>query len=166
MAVRRLEGAMQPLTIAPSEVAASPGDLHAHVSDGELRVPTHFAQAMREQGVRTAADLLELMQSFPTSIATVLSWPVSDVYRATEILRGQLEGLIPDQVLNQKTLPNPAFGAQSPGDLPPLKRESGLKLQSVSPETQSKFVDNGPRTPDVDRPTTVRTRKRSLFRSD
>jgi hypothetical protein len=105
------------LTITQRDEQLSPGDLHARVSEGELQIPADFAQAVRRLGVRTAADLVGLMQSFPTSVAEMLSWPIGDVQRATERLKTQLEGLVPPRILNPPRRPNPVFGAQDPGQL-------------------------------------------------
>ncbi len=107
---------MHPLTITQRDEQPSPGDLHTRVSGEELQVPAEFARALRELGVRTAIDLIGLMQSFPNSIAEMLNWPIDDVYVATERLRGQLRGTLPEHFLNPPAPARrtPVFGARHP----------------------------------------------------
>ena len=117
---------MHPLTITQRDEQPSPGDLHTCVSGEELQVPADFARALRELNVRTAIDLIWLMQSFPNAVAEMLNWPIGDVYVATEKLRDQLRGTLPAHFLDPPapTRRTPVFGARHP-DLLPKQGQTG-----------------------------------------
>lgn len=109
-----------PLIVTPSDGEVSPGDLHATISGNTILIPTAAAQTFRQQGVRTAVDLLSYMQTYPSAVASALNWSDKDVSAATEKLRGQLSGKVDSAVLSDPAdnPPLPPLGARDPAELP------------------------------------------------
>ena len=96
---------------------ATPGDSSAHVAGDRLDMPKDIAIALRADGIRTAEELLSYMAAFPTSLAYILHWSLSDVQRATYPLKNELRGHIPDEQLNFERGPERVFGARNPEEL-------------------------------------------------
>jgi hypothetical protein len=109
---------MPTVTIEGVEEKATPGNLNAHLKGNKLLLPKDLARVLREQGVRTAEDLMSYMQSFPSGVAETLHWSMQDVSRATARLRSELRGRVGQDFLQPSRRPNPPLGARDPDDLP------------------------------------------------
>jgi hypothetical protein len=109
-----------PLIVTPSDAEVSQGDLHATISGNQILIPRAAAQSFDQQGVRTAADLLSFMQTYPSAVAKALNWSDKDVSAATEKLRGQLAGKVDSALLSdpKDNPPLPPLGARDPAELP------------------------------------------------
>lgn len=109
-----------PLIVTPSDGEIGPGDLHATISGNTILIPRAAAQSFKQQGVRTAVDLLSYMQTYPSAVASALKWSDKDVSVATEKLRGQLSGKVDSALLSDPTdnPPLPPLGARNPAELP------------------------------------------------
>lgn len=114
---------MRALTLSPTDDTASPGDLRARVVDGRLLVPRQVAAAARDAGVRTAADLLSYMQSFPSAVADQLHWSAADVTAATQRLQNDLRGHVEPEILAPPQRKSPVLGARDPAALPPARKQ-------------------------------------------
>ena len=109
-----------PLIVTPTDAEVSKGDLNTAVSGNTLLVPK--AAAFRQQGVRTASDLLSYMQTYPSAVAEALHWSSGDVSAATEKLRTQLSGKVDSSILDSQQQATPPLGARDPRDLPDKPR--------------------------------------------
>lgn len=109
-----------PPIVMPSDDEVSQGDLRATISGNTILIPRAAAQSFGQQGVRTAADLLSYMQTYPSAVAKALNWSDKDVSAATEKLRGQLAGKVDGALLGdpKDDPPLPPLGARDPADLP------------------------------------------------
>lgn len=105
---------MQPLKVKPSTERPTPGDFHAHVTDGILYLPKDLADTAQSIGVRTAEDLLSYVTSYPSSIASVLHWSLEDVAKGTALLQSQLKGYVDPIHLNPPTRKELPMGARAP----------------------------------------------------
>lgn len=108
-----------PIVVAPSEDQLVKGDLHVRISGDKIYIPRAAAQAFAREGVRTAADLLSYMQTYPSAVGDALSWSTGDVTTATERLRSELRGKISDDLLklpDDKDLITPPLGARNPNE--------------------------------------------------
>lgn len=113
-----------PLIVTPTDGEVGPGDLRATISGSTILIPRAAAQSFKQQGVRTAVDLLSYMQTYPSAVASALKWSDKDVSTATEKLRGQLSGKVDSAVLGDPAdnPPLPPLGARDPADLPGGKK--------------------------------------------
>ncbi|MGF6809510.1 hypothetical protein OKW30_004636 [Paraburkholderia sp. Clong3] len=94
------------------------GDFGAKVTKSELLLPEQVAKALSAQGVRTAAEAVSYLQTFPSFIARELNWDVADVARGLEALRRQLVGVVDDAVLRPGQKPSVSYGALDPRKIP------------------------------------------------
>jgi len=94
------------------------GDFGAVVTKSELHLPEPIAKILSDQGIRTAAEAVSFLQTFPSSIAKELNWDVADVARGVEVLRRQLSGIVDDAVLNSGSKPSVSYGALDPRKMP------------------------------------------------
>jgi len=108
-----------PLIVTPSDSEIGPGDLRATISGNTILIPKAAAQSFKQQGVRTAGDLLSYMQTYPSAVASALKWSDRDVSAATEKLRSQLSGKVDSALLSDPAdnPPLPPLGARDPAEL-------------------------------------------------
>jgi hypothetical protein len=105
---------MTALLIKPTITKERPGDLCAQVDDGNLLLPERVAQLLLPLGIRTAVDLLSVLQTFPSEIAYRLGWKQTDVDQALALLKAQLKGRVDEAILNPPHRPEPVYGAVPP----------------------------------------------------
>jgi hypothetical protein len=105
---------MQALQIKPTLEREEIGNLHARYLSGALFVPERVAVILAALGVRTASDLVSILQTFPSAIANQLGWSNSDVANALELLRKELEGRVERDILYPPKRESPFWGARRP----------------------------------------------------
>ena len=110
---------MLAMTIKADPRALLPGDFGALVTDSMLHLPETFVQVLTDQGVRTAADAVSYVHTFPSYIAEALHWNLADVDHGLAALCDQLEGMVDDDILHPSQQPPLFYGALDPNTLPP-----------------------------------------------
>ncbi|SRR5260370_25792557 len=112
---------MTELMIKPAEGKRpgddAPGDFHASIVGSDLVLPESIASKLKSQGIRTAAELLSLVNGFPSAVAFLLNWSIPDATRAADILRSQMRGHIDSFFLKAPTRQMPPLGARNPLEL-------------------------------------------------
>jgi hypothetical protein len=111
------EKSIVPLFIRPVRRDAQPGDFGATVSGTDLILPEDVARTFMAHDVRTAADLLSYIYTFPTAVAEELRWKPADLKRGLARLKGQLAGHVDDFFLNPPAIPARHYGASDPDDI-------------------------------------------------
>jgi hypothetical protein len=94
-----------------------PGDFHARVVGSNLVLPGGIASKLKAQGIETATQLLSLVNGFPSAVAHMLDWSITDATRAAEILRSQMKGHVDPFFLSAPTKYMPPLGARDPAQL-------------------------------------------------
>ena len=105
------------MLIVPSSALSPPrrGDLGATVEAETLKLPAEVIRSLAASQVRTAEELLSLLQAFPGALAGALGWELEDIQAAKQRLRETLRGHL-----------RPEFFR----DEPPLKRRYGVLPRS------------------------------------
>jgi hypothetical protein len=110
---------MQPVFIRPMKALYQPGDFAGSVQDGLFYLPEPVFRVVSGQGgVRTAADFVSYLHTFPSAVAAQLNWTVADVQSGLKRVSEQLEGLVAKEVLNPPAQPRRVYGALNPADRP------------------------------------------------
>jgi hypothetical protein len=112
---------MTELMIKPAEAERPgddlPGDFHARVVGPDLILPGFIASKLKAQGIRTATQLLSLVNGFPSAVAHMLDWSIADTTSAAESLRSQMKGHVDAFFLSAPTKYMPPLGARDPSQL-------------------------------------------------
>jgi hypothetical protein len=95
----------------------SKADFGVSVVDDRLEVPEQLADALRRLSVRTAEELVAIVESFPSAVAHALGWEEEEVRRAQGGLIRKLRGSVPDALLASRWPSAPAMGARNPFDV-------------------------------------------------
>ena len=105
---------MMPLPVKSMIANEVRGDLRAKLDNGNLLLPKRVLAILTSWGVRTAADLLSVLQTFPSGLADELGWEAEDVDHALTVLKAQLKGRVDENVLNPPKREEPVYGAVPP----------------------------------------------------
>jgi hypothetical protein len=105
------------MKLKPARLDFRPGDFGAAVVGGDLMLPEDIVNVLASHGVRTAAELVSYLQTFPSAVAHELHWTVSDVMKGLTSLGGQLRGYVDDAILNPPQRPKMGYGALDPSTL-------------------------------------------------
>lgn len=105
---------MTPLRIKPVEAEVEPGDFGIVVKEPDLLVPEAVVHAVPPGDIRTVTDFVSYMDAFPSAVASLLHWSVSDVHHGLGKLRAQLRGHVDDSVVEPVRRPRFAYGALNP----------------------------------------------------
>lgn len=110
----------------------STGDFDARVENGMLLLPTALAPIVQPTGMTNANELFSAMLAAPEAFMTNLNWTRPEFDSATDKLRTQLRGHVPDDFLDYDVTTAPKFsmGALPPQD-PPVK--TGYKVPPRKP---------------------------------
>jgi hypothetical protein len=111
---------MMPVPIKSVSAKEVRGDLRAKLDNGNLLIPERVAVVLAGWGIRTAVDLLSILQAFPSAVADELGWEPGDVAKALAVLKTQLRGRVDDSILNPPRHLEPVYGAFPP---PEAKRK-------------------------------------------
>lgn len=109
----------QPLVIEASQESLAPGDLRARISGNTIYIPGAAVQEFSRHGVRTAADMLSYLESYPSAVGSAFGWSDQDVAAAADRLRTTLRGKVSDSLLSPEKRTTPPLGARNPADKPP-----------------------------------------------
>lgn len=92
------------------------GDFDARVENGMLLLPTALAPIVQPTGMTNANELFSAMLAAPEAFMQNLHWTRPQFDTATDKLRTQLRGHVPDDYLDYDVTTAPKFGM---GALPP-----------------------------------------------
>lgn len=106
---------MLPLQLKPLATNTTrAGDFGARVAGDTLLVPQHVLEALEKLAVRNGVELVSFVNTFPSSVASALGWSIDEVAQARTALLKDLQGVLPDDVLNPATSARRGFGAIPP----------------------------------------------------
>lgn len=97
------------------------GSFSADVTDGVLWLPASFAALSRQVGAHNADTFFSLAADAPEIIMNHTGWTEEETAQATEKLRAQLRGHVPDVLLDfdRSQMPDFKFGAMPPPGFKP-----------------------------------------------
>lgn len=101
-------------------------DFGVRVRGNELEVPKNVAEVLTHLRVHNGFELVNLLFTFPTSLAEALGWHLSEVEEARGKLVKQLDGKLPSALLHPPVRKPRATGALDPRRLAPMMRDSEL----------------------------------------
>src|SRR5688500_6063652 len=67
------------------------------VKEGSLVVPDKVAEILKRYDIRTAAEFVALLHSFPSGLAKELGWSAQEMGRATTCLLRELADVLPER---------------------------------------------------------------------
>jgi hypothetical protein len=109
---------------SPSSRPPRPGDLAVRLAGDHVTVPHQLAHLVEQIPVRSLSDLIVLLDTYPTDVASELEWVLDDVRLARERLVEELrDHLNPLLVAHQPT--RRAFGAREPEQPTGIRRRPG-----------------------------------------
>lgn len=99
---------------ALAPLPAQPGDFIACVVGCDLVLPSDVFTAFRSFGARTAVDMVSYAENFPSAVSAALQWTVDQTRQAAATLKGQLKGLVDDDILDPPPRPQVVYDAMPP----------------------------------------------------
>jgi hypothetical protein len=82
------------------ETCVGLGDFNARVENGAIVLPAALERINRNLGVFNGETFFSVVSSFPTSFCAILRWTHEETRSATDKLREQLRGAVPDSILD------------------------------------------------------------------
>lgn len=97
-----------------SRPAPPPGDFGIEVLGDRAHLPSSVADSLSRLVIRSASELVAMVDSFPSAVAQALDWTVEDVRVARARLAETLQGHLSDRLLFPSPRPRPGMGARDP----------------------------------------------------